>query len=88
MKVKVNFIPNKTLVKMVRDLNHYNKSIIEGRSASLRHRDFFKDAKSRKDLDYNVPMGQFTDDQHDVVIETLKGLKQYLFVMNKNFHDL
>lgn len=73
MKVKVSFIPKKTLVKLVKDLEQYNRKIIEGNSASLRHRDFFKSAKSRKDLDFNVPMGQFSDDQHDIVVETLKG---------------
>ncbi|CAB3984910.1 Neurofilament medium polypeptide [Paramuricea clavata] len=70
--VDVGDIQLQELDQLVRDLAPYLRQIIDGEGPRERAQQFTTGRnKGRTDLDYNCPMGHFTDDQHDVIYSAL-----------------
>ncbi|VDI06762.1 Hypothetical predicted protein [Mytilus galloprovincialis] len=52
----------------------YLKSIFQGNTESWRHLDYKKGGRSRKLLNHQVHLGLFTEEQQDIVMETLMSI--------------
>ncbi|XP_053400290.1 uncharacterized protein LOC128557215 [Mercenaria mercenaria] len=56
---------------LIRNNEKYLRSIFEGKVACERHQAYKKGGKSRRDLNYNSRLGQYTEEQVDTVMESL-----------------
>ncbi|CAH1792452.1 unnamed protein product [Owenia fusiformis] len=80
---KVCELTQEQLVHLVKENKKYLRNIYQGKAYNRRHEDYKKGGKARIDLTYQVRLGIFHEEQHDVVMEQLMTM-----FCKKNFHFL
>ncbi|CAH1798222.1 unnamed protein product [Owenia fusiformis] len=74
---KVNKVCDLTrdqLCHLLKDNKKYLRNIYQGKAYNRRHEDYKKGGKARVDLTYQVRLGIFHEEQHDVVMEQLMAM--------------